>query len=37
MSMLEDYSFAQTADGRGSKVDTLPGGDNLGEINDCKI
>lgn len=29
-SMLEDYFFAQTADGRGSKVDTLPGGDNLG-------
>ena len=35
MSMLEDYSF-QTADGRGSKVDTLPGGDNLGEIDDPK-
>ena len=37
MSMLEDYFFAQTADGRGSKVDTLPGGDNLGEINDLKF
>ena len=36
MSMLEDYFFAQTADGRGSKVDTLPGGDNLGEIDDLK-
>ena len=36
MSMLEDYFFAQTADGRGSKVDTLPGGDNLGDIDDLK-
>jgi len=36
MSMLEDYFFAQTADGRGSKVDTLPGGNNLGEIDDLK-
>ena len=37
MSMLEDYFFAQTADGRGSKVDTLPGCDNLGEIDDLKF
>jgi hypothetical protein len=37
MSMLEDYFFAQTADGRGSKVDTLPGGENLGEIDDLKF
>ena len=36
MSMLEDYFLSQTADGRGSKVDTLPGGDNLGEIDDPK-
>ena len=36
MSMLEDYFFAQTADGRGSKVDTLPGGENLGQIDDLK-
>lgn len=34
MSMVEDYFFAQTADGRGSKVETLSGGENLGEIND---
>lgn len=34
LSTLEDYFFAQTADGRGSKVETLPGGDNLGDIND---
>ena len=30
MSMNEDYFFPQTAEGRGSKVDTLPGGTNLG-------
>lgn len=35
-SMLEDYYFAQTADGRGSKVDTLPGGENLGQIDDLR-
>jgi len=34
LSTLEDYFFATTAEGRGSKVETLPGGDNLGEIND---
>lgn len=34
LSMLDDYFFAQTADGRGSKVETLPGGDSLGEIGD---
>lgn len=37
MSMLEDYFFAQTAEGRGSKVETLPGGENLGEIDDLKF
>lgn len=36
-SMLEDYYFAQTADGRGSRVDTLPGGENLGDIDDLKF
>lgn len=35
-SMLEDYFFAQTAEGRGSKVDTLPGGENLGQIDDLR-
>lgn len=34
MSMNEDYFFAQTADGRGSRVETLSGGENLGEITD---
>lgn len=33
-SMVEDYFFAQTADGRGSRVETLSGGENLGEISD---
>ena len=28
--------FAQTAEGRGSKVEVLPGGENLGEIDDLK-
>jgi len=36
MSMLEDYYFATTADGRGSKVETLPGGEGLGQIDDLK-
>lgn len=30
MAMLEDYFFAVTSEGRGSKVETLPGGENLG-------
>ena len=33
-STNEDYFFPQTADGRGSSVETLPGGSNLGEIDD---
>jgi hypothetical protein len=37
MSMNEDYFFPQTAEGRGSKVDTLPGGTNLGEIDDLRF
>tara|TARA_B100001057_G_scaffold449511_1_gene490736 strand:- start:5190 stop:6974 length:1785 start_codon:yes stop_codon:yes gene_type:complete len=36
LSMMEDYFFAQTAEGRGSKVETLPGGQNLGDIDDLK-
>ena len=36
LSINEDYFFPQTADGRGSKVDTLPGGENLGQIDDLK-
>jgi len=36
LSQNEDYFFPQTAEGRGSKVETLPGGTNLGEIDDLK-
>jgi hypothetical protein len=36
LSINEDYFFPQTSEGRGSKVDTLPGGTNLGEIDDLK-
>ena len=35
-SINEDYFFPQTAEGRGSKVEILPGGTNLGEIDDLK-
>ncbi len=34
LSTLEDYYFAIGADGRGSKVEVLPGGEALGEISD---
>lgn len=34
LSINEDYFFPQTSEGRGSKVDILPGGTNLGEISD---
>ena len=37
LSTNEDYFFPQTAEGRGSKVDTLPGGSNLGEITDLRF
>jgi len=36
LSINEDYFFPQTAEGRGSKVEILPGGTNLGEIDDLK-
>jgi hypothetical protein len=37
LTMMEDYFFAQSPEGRGSKVETLPGGDNLGEISDLEF
>jgi hypothetical protein len=37
LSTNEDYFFPQTADGRGSTVDTLQGGSNLGEITDLRF
>jgi hypothetical protein len=36
MSILEDYFFAVTSEGRGSKVETLSGGENLGDIDDLR-
>lgn len=36
LSINEDYFFPKTAEGRGSEVTTLPGGTNLGEIDDLK-
>ena len=36
LSINEDYFFPQTAEGRGSKVEILPGGTNLGEIDDLR-
>ncbi|WEM33310.1 portal vertex of the head [Escherichia phage EJP2] len=36
LSILEDYFFPQTSEGRGSSVETLPGGDNLGQIDDLR-
>ena len=35
-SINEDYFFPQTAEGRGSKVEILQGGQNLGEIDDLR-
>ena len=37
LSMNEDFFFPQTADGRGSSVEALPGGQNLGEITDLRF
>ena len=36
LSINEDYFFPQGENGRGSSVETLPGGSNLGEIDDLK-
>ena len=36
-STNEDFFFPQTADGRGSSVEILQGGQNLGEITDLKF
>jgi len=37
LSMMEDYFFPQTAEGRGSSIDVFPGGQNLGEITDLRF
>jgi len=36
LSVNEDYFFPTTAEGRGSKVEILQGGQNLGEIDDLR-
>ena len=36
LSTNEDFFFPQTADGRGSSVEVMPGGQNLGEITDLR-
>jgi len=36
LSMNEDYFFPVTSDGRGSSVEVMPGGQNLGEIDDLR-
>jgi len=36
LSTNEDYFFPVTAEGRGSSVETFPGGQNLGEITDLR-
>jgi hypothetical protein len=36
MSMTEDYFFAQRPDGRGNKVEVLPGGQGLGVLDDLE-
>ncbi len=33
-SMNEDFFFSENADGKGSRVEVLPGGQNLGELQD---
>lgn len=37
LSIVDNYFFAQSAEGRGSKVETLQGGENLGEIGDLSF
>jgi hypothetical protein len=37
LSMNEDFFFPTTAEGRGSSVDVLQGGQNLGEITDLRF
>ena len=36
MSMLEDFEFPRREGGRGTEISTLPGGQNLGELEDVK-
>lgn len=36
LAINEDYFLATNAEGRGTKIETLQGGDNLGQIDDLK-
>ncbi len=36
MSMLEDFWLPRREGGRGTEITTLPGGSNLGEVEDIK-
>ena len=36
LSINEDYFLATNAEGKGTRIDTLNGGDNLGQIDDLK-
>lgn len=36
LSMLEDYWFPRREGGRGTEIETLPGGTNLGEMEDVR-
>lgn len=36
MSIQEDFYFPTSAEGRGSRVETLPGGSSLGQIDDLR-
>jgi DNA-dependent RNA polymerase auxiliary subunit epsilon len=37
MSMLEDFWLPRREGGRGTQIDTLPGGENLGQIQDVEF
>ena len=37
ISIMDDFFFAQGLDGRGSSVETLPGGENIGELSDLEF
>ena len=36
IAINEDFFLAQNSEGKGSRIDTLPGGENLGQIDDLK-
>lgn len=37
MTMIEDFFLPKRSDGRGSTIETLAGGSNLGEVDDVKL